>query len=119
MPRICRPINPMEGRDYLTLDGRVRPHPVIRDRLLRGRAMLSVLWSWRTAQVEFAGICFRGEASTEAAYGPSDSRFQQPKWAQTRSLRTAAALMRGASRSLCRHWDAPRADSRVLPRRPQ
>jgi hypothetical protein len=20
MPRICRPINPMEGRDYLTLD---------------------------------------------------------------------------------------------------
>jgi hypothetical protein len=25
MPRICRPINPMEGRDYLTLDGRVRP----------------------------------------------------------------------------------------------
>jgi len=25
MPRICRPINPMEGRDYLTLDDRVRP----------------------------------------------------------------------------------------------
>ena len=24
MPRICRPINPMEGRDYLTLDDRVR-----------------------------------------------------------------------------------------------
>jgi hypothetical protein len=27
MPRICRPINPMEGRDYLTPDDRVRPLP--------------------------------------------------------------------------------------------
>jgi hypothetical protein len=36
MPRICRPINPMEGRDYLTLDGRVRPAAASRGGPLSG-----------------------------------------------------------------------------------
>ena len=43
MPRICRPINPMEGRDYLTLDGRVRPAAVICDWPLSGRSVGSAI----------------------------------------------------------------------------
>ncbi len=42
MPRICRPINPMEGRDYLTLDDRVRPTTVDGQRRLLGTPTLVI-----------------------------------------------------------------------------
>ena len=107
------------GKIETTTKASNRRHPVMRDQLPRGRPILSGLSSWRTAQVEFAGPGFRGEASTAAARGPSDSRFQQPKRALARASRTSAARMREASRAPGRHLDAPRADSRALLQRLQ
>jgi len=75
-------------------------------------------------KIDFASVpaetdCNYPYPFTEAAHGPSDSRFRQPKRAQARSLQAAAAPMREASRSLGQHWDAARADSRVLHQRLQ
>jgi hypothetical protein len=98
-------------RQVTTLCGPTRPSASEQTNALRS--------SWRSAKVDFRRLGFREEASTEAAHGPSDSRFRQTKRAHARSLRTAAARMREASRSLGQHWDAARADSRVLHQRLQ
>ena len=62
MPRICRPINPMEGRDYLTLDDRVRPVAVLHRRpLLPNQSLLGTTHSPSNASDVFNrnGFCHK------------------------------------------------------------